>query len=122
MREGNPKATARVIQEAEDDRDERMDEQDWDGHYHLSVFAAPLLDDETLDQAVARLFGTHRKVKNYRASTAERLASAGFPLLASPPEPFHYDADLGTDLSAPVVEKFEQCFDAPRRNPAWTKG
>ncbi|WP_156212722.1 hypothetical protein [Lentzea aerocolonigenes] len=121
MREGKLKATERVLDEAEDERTEREDDGTWDGEFHLSVFASTLEPGEELDAAVARLFGPHRRVKFYRVATVEDLQAAGFQLAASPPEPYHYDVLLGTELTPAVVERFERCFGDARRNPAWTR-
>jgi hypothetical protein len=49
----------------------------------------------------------------------ECLEGADFELAASPPEPYHYDVIIGTQLTSDVVETFERCFDEVRRNPAW---
>jgi hypothetical protein len=121
LREGKQKPCEDVMEEADDDRLEREDLGTWDGQYHLSVFAAPLQAGETLDSAVSRLFGAHRRVKFYRAAMLEALGGAGFDLAASPPEPYHYDVRLGTKLTDEIVEAFEQCFGEARRNPAWQR-
>lgn len=88
--------------------------------YHLSVFADALLPGELPDDAVARLFGTHRRVKFFRTAPVEKLFASGFELGASPPEPYHYDVVLGDVLSEEVIRTFDACFEEEaRRNPAW---
>lgn len=120
VREGKQKAFVKVKVEVEDDRTERIDEGAWDGQYHLSVFAALLLPGETVDEAVNRLTLGARRVKFYRISSPERLDLEGFSMIASPPEPYHYDVVLGAEADEPVIERFERCFDEARRNPEWT--
>ncbi|WP_216588043.1 hypothetical protein [Streptomyces brasiliscabiei] len=119
MREGKRKAVERVIEEAEDEKLEREDAGDASESYQLSVFAAPLEAGETLDDLVARLFGKFRSVKFYRFAPAGTLLEAGFTLVASPPDPYHYDALLGPRLTPEVIERFDDCFSEARRNPAW---
>jgi hypothetical protein len=55
-----------------------------------------------------------------RTGPLECFEEVEFVLLASPPEPYHYDVAIGTELTVEVVERFEQCFEnQARRNPAW---
>lgn len=121
VREGKPKAFDKVRKELDDDRAERIDEGTWDANYHLSVFAGPPEDGETVELTVNRLFGQHRTVKYFRTASLESLARAGFVMIASPPEPYHYDVVVGTEVDEAVVERFDQCFDEARRNPAWKR-
>ncbi|WP_328494951.1 hypothetical protein OHS59_20995 [Streptomyces sp. NBC_00414] len=119
MREGKRKAAERVIEEAEDEKLEREDSGDHSESYQLSTFAAPLEPGEDYDALVVRLFEGHRKVKFYRIAPVETLIEAGFTLVASPPHPYHYDAQLGPEASPEVIKRFDDCFGEPRRNPAW---
>jgi hypothetical protein len=50
-----------------------------------------------------------------RLSTAGRVRSAGFVLLATFDRP-HYDIAL-PDLSDDVISRLDNCFDAPTPNP-----
>jgi hypothetical protein len=120
MREGKRKSVDIVMQEAEQDRLERVGEGTWDGQYHLSVFAGTLASGEQLEDAVTRLFGEHRRVKWFRTGPLECFEAAGFAFSASPPEPYHYDVVMGSELTVEVIEGFEHCFDdEERRNKAW---
>lgn len=119
VREGKVKDVTNVLEEAADDRVEREDDGSWNGFYHLSVFAAPLESEEELDEAVGRLFGQHRTVKWYRVAQLEALTQLDFELIASAPEPYHYDVVLGEVLSVPIVQAFESCFGEERRNGLW---
>lgn len=119
MREGKRRPVDKVLREAENEKRERVDLGTWDGFYHLSVFAGPLESGETLDEAIARLFGTERRVKFARVARLSALEDAGFGIRASRPDPYHYDVRLGTNLTPDVVDRFEACFGEARRNPAW---
>jgi hypothetical protein len=119
MREGKRKAADRVIEEAQDEKLEREDAGDTSASYQLSVFAGPLDEGESLDDLVVRLFGKVRRVKFYRFAPVGTLLEAGFTLVASPPDPYHYDALLGLGLTSEVIERFDDCFSEARRNPAW---
>jgi hypothetical protein len=121
VREGRVKDVSELLEEAEDDRLEREHDGTWNGSYHLSVFAAPLEAGETLDQAVSRLFGQHRTVKWYRIAQLEALTELGFQLIASQPEPYHYDVVLGENLDSSVINDFESCFGEERRNQLWRR-
>ncbi|MZE80855.1 hypothetical protein [Streptomyces xinghaiensis] len=107
------------MEEAEDEKREREDAGDMSESYQLSVFAGPLEEGEGPDDLVARLFGKFRRVKFYRSAPVGVLLEAGFTLVASPPDPYHYDALLGPRLTAEVIERFDDCFSEARRNPAW---
>ncbi len=110
----------RLMSEAQQEARERQEEGRWDGHYRLSIFGDAVTTDESYDEAVVRIFDGKRKVKFSRCGALACLQAAQFKVGASPPEPYHYDVDLGTTLDRVTVEKFVQCFDAPRRNPAWS--
>ncbi len=109
------------MEEADDDRLERQDQGTWDDVFHLSVFAGPLGNGEEPEQAASRLFGEHRRVKFFRFAELKVLEDAGFELGASPPEPYHYNVALGTELTEDVIQDFENCLSSERRNPAWKR-
>jgi hypothetical protein len=121
VREGRVKTVEDVMEEAEDDKLEREEDGTWNGSYHLSVFAGPMQEGETLDEAVIRLFGAHRSVKWYRVATPEMLQRQGFEVGASNPEPYHYDVVLGETLNRQVIEAFEGCLGEERRNGLWQR-
>src|SRR6266516_28181 len=121
IREGNRRPAADVMEEAEDDKDERFEAGHWDGKYQLSVFAGLPQPGEDLDMLPSRLFSPYRTVKFFRSATVEVLAEAGFTLVASPPDPYHYDVILGTKLTPEVVQAFDDCFAEARRNPLWQR-
>jgi hypothetical protein len=82
------------------------------GVYLVSVEAVLDGTVEAACQASPRIGGRYGRV---RLSTAGRLRSAGFVLLATFDRP-HYDIAL-PDLSDGVVTRLTDCFDPPIPNP-----
>jgi len=117
FREGKHKPIAVLREDAESDRDHRKLDGTWDGQYHLSVFARPLEVGEEPEECVGELFEGYRQVKWFLCAQLQTLTAAGFTLAASPPEPYHYDVLLGTELTDSVLMAFDRCLEAePRRN------
>ena len=86
------------------------------GIYALSVFLA-------IDQGVSELCADQPVLLRYgkvRLSTVGRVRSHGFPLLPTLGRP-HDDIVL-PDLTAPTLDRLEQCFDPPIPNPARPPG
>jgi len=83
------------------------------GAYLVSVEAVL---DGTVAETCRRSLRIGDRYGKVRLSTAGRLRSAGFALLATFGLP-HFDVAL-PDLSDEVIKRLDACFDDPVRNPA----
>lgn len=108
-----------LIKRAEQDRREAERDGSWDGRYRLSVFGDAPRQGESVDQVIKRVLDDQPVGGAYvRATRAARLREAGFELVATPPDPYHYDAVLGTEVTPSVVERFAGAFEPKIRRPA----
>ncbi len=94
-------------------RGERVarDKGTWDGIYRLSVVGDHRVDDETDAEVAIRVFEGTAGVAPRQAHLADlgKLVQA-FKVVATPPDPYHYDVELGAVLSNPVLDAFAACF------------
>lgn len=100
-----------LIEQAEDEYAES-------GRYRLSTFCrvkeGPEDDEDVIRRIVQEATLPNGQV---RTTTVGALTDLGFSLEQTGHPECHYDVDLGDELSSEVVERFEQAFEAPRRNP-----
>lgn len=100
-----------LIEQAEDEYAES-------GRYRLSTFCG-IKEGPEDDEDVIRRIVQEANLPNgqVRITQVQVLADLGFSLEQTGQPACHYDVDLGNELSLEVVERFEQAFEAPRRNP-----
>lgn len=94
------------------------DEYAESGRYRLSTFCGVKKGEEDDEDLLRRIIQEgHVPNGQVRTTRVEVLLDLGFSLEQTGQPDCHYDVDLGDELSPEVVERFEQAFEAPRRNP-----
>ncbi|MEX2620005.1 MAG: hypothetical protein WD250_07280 [Egibacteraceae bacterium] len=94
------------------------DEHAVSGRYRLSTFCG-VKDGNENDEDLLKRIIQEAPVPNGQVRTTRVgvLLDLGFSLKQTGHPDCHYDVDLGDELSLEVVERFEQAFEVPRRNP-----